>query len=68
MNDPLVAVIVAVPSATPVITPLVDTVALVSSLDDHLTADTTALVLSASDGTAETVMLRVSPTLMLAVF
>ena len=59
---------VAVPSATPVITPLVDTVALVSSLDDHVTADTTALASSALDGTADTVMLRVSPTLMLAVF
>ena len=68
VNDPLVAVTVAVPSATAVIVPSVDTVA-TDSLDDfQTTAETTAALLSASSGTVVIVILRVSPTLMLAVF
>lgn len=68
VNEPLVAVTVAVPSATAVIVPSAVTVATDSSDDSQVTAAITAALSSASAGTVVIVMLRVSPTLMLAVF
>ena len=68
VNSPEVAVTVAVPSATAVIVPSAATVALLSSLDFQVTAAITAALSSASAGSVVIVILRVSPTLILAVF
>ena len=68
VNEPLVAVTVAVPAATAVIVPSALTVATDSSEDFQATPAITAALLSASSGTVVIVILRVSPTLMLAVF
>jgi hypothetical protein len=68
VNEPLVAVTVAVPSATALIVPSVVTVAIKSLDDFQVTALITAALSSALSGTVVTVILRVSPTLMLAVF
>ena len=68
MCEPLVAVTVAVPAVTAVIVPSAVTVA-TDSLDDFQTTSAiTAALLSAPSGIVVIVTLRVSPTLMLAVF
>ena len=68
VNEPLVAVTLALPAATAVIVPSAFTVATASSEDFQTTPAITAALLSASSGTVVIVILRVSPTLILAVF